>query len=35
MSIAQIAEAVGLTRRAIRFYVQQRLIDPPVGLGRA
>ena len=34
MSIAQIAEAVGLTRRAIRFYVQQRLVDPPVGLGR-
>lgn len=34
MNIAQIAEAVGLTRRAIRFYVQQRLIDPPVGLGR-
>jgi DNA-binding transcriptional MerR regulator len=34
LSIGQLADAAGLTRRAIRFYVQQKLIDPPAGLGR-
>lgn len=34
MSIGELADAAGLTRRAIRFYVQQRLLPAPLGLGR-
>ncbi|HEX8915915.1 MAG TPA: helix-turn-helix domain-containing protein [Humisphaera sp.] len=34
LSIGELADAVGLTRRAIRFYVQQKLIPPPNGRGR-
>src|SRR5215212_5809649 len=34
MTIGELATAAGLTRRAVRFYVQQRLLPPPEGLGR-
>jgi len=32
--IGELAEAAGITRRVVRFYVQRELIDPPQGLGR-
>jgi DNA-binding transcriptional MerR regulator len=34
MSIDELAVVAGLSRRAIRFYVQQKLLPPPIGLGR-
>jgi DNA-binding transcriptional MerR regulator len=34
MNIAELAAAAGLSRRAIRFYVQRGLISPPHGRGR-
>jgi len=34
LSIDELAYAAGLTRRGIRFYVQQRLIPAPHGVGR-
>src|SRR3954453_13728860 len=34
MSIGELADAAGLSRRAIRFYVQQRLLPAPLGRGR-
>src|SRR5688572_30635004 len=34
MSISELADAAGLTRRAVRFYVQQKLLPAPNGLGR-
>jgi DNA-binding transcriptional MerR regulator len=34
MSIDELAEAAGLTRRAVRFYVQQKLLPTPLGVGR-
>jgi DNA-binding transcriptional MerR regulator len=34
MTIGELATASGLTRRAVRFYVQQQLLPPPEGLGR-
>jgi DNA-binding transcriptional MerR regulator len=34
MNIDELAHAAGLTRRAIRYYVHQRLIAPPDGVGR-
>ena len=34
LSLAELADRVGLTRRAIRFYVQRGLLPPPLGLGR-
>jgi DNA-binding transcriptional MerR regulator len=34
LSIEELANAAGLSRRAIRFYVQQRLLPPPSGVGR-
>jgi DNA-binding transcriptional MerR regulator len=34
LSLEELADRVGLTRRAIRFYVQRGLIPPPLGLGR-
>jgi len=34
MGIGELAEAAGLSRRAVRFYVQQQLLPPPTGRGR-
>jgi len=34
IGIGELAAAAGLTRRAVRFYVQQKLLPPPTGLGR-
>ena len=34
MSISELADAAGTTRRAVRFYVQQKLLPAPNGLGR-
>jgi DNA-binding transcriptional MerR regulator len=34
-TIGELAEKTGISRRAIRFYVQNRIIPPPVGLGRS
>jgi DNA-binding transcriptional MerR regulator len=35
LSIGELADLTGVSRRTVRFYVQRGLIDPPVGLGRA
>ena len=34
MSIGDLADAAGISRRAVRFYVQQRLLPAPLGRGR-
>src|SRR5688500_10841057 len=34
LSISELADAAGLSRRAIRFYVQQKLLPTPLGRGR-
>ena len=34
LSIADLAGVAGLSRRAVRFYVQQGLLPPPHGRGR-
>ena len=34
LSIAELADAAGVSRRAVRFYVQEKLLDPPRGAGR-
>jgi DNA-binding transcriptional MerR regulator len=34
MSIDELADAAGLTRRAVRYYVQQKLLPAPLGVGR-
>jgi DNA-binding transcriptional MerR regulator len=34
LSIDELADAAGLTRRGFRFYVQQRLLPAPHGVGR-
>src|SRR5256885_17043380 len=34
MGIDELAVTAGLTRRAVRYYVQQKLLPPPNGLGR-
>src|SRR3954452_4013453 len=34
MSIGELADAAGVSRRAVRFYVQQKLLPAPLGLGR-
>jgi Ca-activated chloride channel family protein len=34
MSIGDLADAVGVSRRTVRFYVQQRLLPVPLGRGR-
>lgn len=33
-SIGEVAEITGVSRRTIRFYVQQGLLEPPCGAGR-
>jgi len=33
-TIEQLGELTGFTRRTIRYYVQEGLIDPPAGRGR-
>lgn len=33
-SIDDLAERAGVTRRAVRYYVQRGLLAPPIGLGR-
>jgi len=33
-SIGALADAAGVSRRTVRFYVQKGLIDPPAGRGR-
>lgn len=35
LTVGQLADAGGVTRRAIRFYVQRGLLEPPDGKGRA
>ena len=34
LSISELAHEAGLSRRAVRFYVQQGLLPPPEGRGR-
>ena len=34
LSIGEVAERAGVSRRTIRYYVQRNLIDPPDGRGR-
>jgi len=34
MNIGELAAAAGLSRRAVRFYVQRGLLQPPHGRGR-
>ena len=34
MNIDELSIAAGLSRRAVRYYVQQKLLPPPNGLGR-
>src|SRR5438552_1261015 len=34
LTIAELADAAGVSRRAVRFYVQEKLLDPPRGAGR-
>jgi DNA-binding transcriptional MerR regulator len=34
LSIGELADAAGLSRRAVRFYVQQKLLSAPAGVGR-
>ena len=34
LSIGEVADKAGVSRRTVRYYVQRQLIDPPNGLGR-
>jgi len=34
LSIGELADAANLSRRAVRFYVQQKLLPTPLGRGR-
>ena len=34
LNLDELADRAGLSRRAIRFYVQRGLLPPPLGLGR-
>ena len=34
LSLEELSDRTGLTRRAVRFYVQRGLLPPPLGLGR-
>jgi DNA-binding transcriptional MerR regulator len=33
-SISELAELTGISRRTVRYYVQRKLIPPPLGAGR-
>lgn len=33
-SIGELADAAGISRRTVRFYVQRGIIQPPLGAGR-
>jgi len=33
-AIGELADAAGVSRRAVRFYVQRGLVAPPLGVGR-
>jgi DNA-binding transcriptional MerR regulator len=33
-SVGSLATSAGVSRRTVRFYVQERLLEPPIGLGR-
>jgi DNA-binding transcriptional MerR regulator len=35
LSIGELSERTGVSRRTVRFYVQRGLIDAPIGRGRA
>lgn len=34
MTIGELADAAGCSRRAVRFYVMRQLLPPPIGRGR-
>ena len=34
LGIGELADAAGLSRRAVRFYVQRKLLPTPLGRGR-
>lgn len=34
LTIAELADNAGVSRRAVRFYVQEKLLEPPSGAGR-
>ncbi len=34
LSIGELADAAGITARAVRFYVQQQILPKPIGRGR-
>lgn len=34
LSIDELAAATGVSRRTVHYYIQRRLIDPPLGRGR-
>ena len=34
MTIGELADAAGVSRRAVRFYIHRGLLHPPTGLGR-
>lgn len=34
MTITELADTAGVSRRAVRFYVARRILDPPEGSGR-
>jgi len=34
LTIGELADAAGISRRAVRFYVQEGLVPPPSGKGR-
>ncbi|MDY0059510.1 MAG: MerR family transcriptional regulator [Myxococcota bacterium] len=34
LSIGELADLAGISRRTVRYYVQRELLPPPLGLGR-